>query len=293
LTRIVRTFEEVRAARAGVVGLVPTLGYLHEGHLALMNRARDECDLVVVTIFVNPLQFDDPADLERYPSDIDRDLHLIETTGAGLVFVPSQEEMYPVEPLTRVEVKGLDAAMEGAHRPGHFAGVATVVAKFLAGLQPDRAYFGQKDAQQLAIITRMVTDLSIPVVVVPCPTVREADGLALSSRNMRLDSHERVLARRISGGLMAAADAAAAGERSAQLLGGVVRQALGDLEPEYVTLADRSTAAPIEQLDRPAFLAVAQRVGSTRLIDNVFLEQDGRSDRGVRMASPSILYGVK
>ncbi|MDH3249100.1 MAG: pantoate--beta-alanine ligase [Acidimicrobiia bacterium] len=293
MTRIVRTFEEVRAARAGVVGLVPTLGYLHEGHLALMNRARDECDLVVVTIFVNPLQFDDPADLERYPSDIDRDLHLIETTGAGLVFVPSQEEMYPVEPLTRVEVKGLDAAMEGAHRPGHFAGVATVVAKFLAGLQPDRAYFGQKDAQQLAIITRMVTDLSIPVVVVPCPTVREADGLALSSRNMRLDSHERVLARRISGGLMAAADAAAAGERSAQLLGGVVRQALGDLEPEYVTLADRSTAAPIEQLDRPAFLAVAQRVGSTRLIDNVFLEQDGRSDRGVRMASPSILYGVK
>lgn len=291
MTRQMSTFAEARAARSGVVGLVPTMGFLHEGHTALMNRARAECDVVVVSIFVNPLQFDEAADLVAYPRDLERDLALVSATGADVAFVPAPDEVYPVPPATRVLVDDIGDGLEGAHRPGHFAGVATVVAKLLAGIQPDRAYFGQKDAQQLALVTRMALDLSFPVEIVPCSTVREPDGLALSSRNVRLDAGDRSVALRLSRGLLAAADAAADGERSGERLENIVRQKLADLEPDYVRLADRMTAEPIDRLDRPSVLALACRIGDVRLIDNVFLEPDGSADRGLWLDSTSILYG--
>ena len=293
--RILETFEEVREAARGSTGLVPTMGYLHEGHLSLMALARAESDTVVISLFVNPLQFNEQKDLERYPRDLDRDCRLAEQAGADLMFAPPPEVMYPVPALTRVSVPSLEAEMEGSHRPGHFAGVATVVAKLLAGIQPRRAYFGRKDAQQLAVVRRMVFDLSIPVEIVGGSTVREADGLALSSRNVFLNEEERRQALQLSRGLMAAVEACESGVRDADALEGIVREIVTGSEIDYVTLADARTASRLPVLDRDAFLAIAARVGATRLIDNISiaLHPDGAfvADRGIRLDKPSILYG--
>ena len=293
--RVVETFEETRSGSAGVTGLVPTMGFFHEGHLSLIEAARRESDTVVVSLFVNPLQFNEPRDLDRYPRDLERDCRLAEAAGADLLFAPGLEEMYPLPPLTRVTVPLLEEEMEGAHRPGHFGGVATVVAKLLAGLEPDRAYFGRKDAQQLALVRRMAFDLSFPVQIIGGQTVREMDGLALSSRNVFLAADERPRARGLSQGLMTAAGAIEAGTRDAHTLEGIVREAATGAEIEYVMLADAETATRLHEIDRDAFLAIAARVGTTRLIDNlpVIVEPGGAVtvDRGFRLGHPSILYG--
>lgn len=288
--KVVETFAEARSLVEGSIGLVPTLGYLHEGHLDLMSQARLGNDQVMASLFVNPLQFDDPTDFDAYPRQMERDAKLMERAGVDILFAPTVEEMYPIEPVTRVVVGVLTESMEGAHRPGHFAGVATVVTKLLAGLQPDRAYFGKKDAQQLAMVMRLTVDLSLPVEIVPCSTVRESDGLALSSRNVRIPAGDRDQATRVSVGLFAAADLAASGERDAQVLERAVSEHLTGVDVEYVTLAERETARPLARLDRPAFLATAVRIGGVRLIDNVWLEPDGACDRGTLLGSTSILY---
>jgi len=288
--KVVETFAEGRSLAKGSIGLVPTLGYLHEGHLDLMSQARAGNDQVMTSLFVNPLQFDEVADFDAYPRQFDRDARLMKRAGVDILFAPSVEEMYPIEPVTRVVVDVVTDSMEGAHRPGHFAGVATVVTKLLAGLQPDRAYFGKKDAQQLAMVIRLTVDLSLPVEIVPCSTVRESDGLALSSRNVRIPAGDRDQAARVSRGLFAAADLAASGETDGQLLEWAVSEHLMGLDVEYVTLADRETARPLATLDRPAFLATAVRIGGVRLIDNVWLEPDGTSDRGTLLRSKSTLY---
>jgi pantoate--beta-alanine ligase len=275
-------------------GLVPTMGYLHEGHLALIEAAR-ECDTVVVSIFVNPLQFGPDEDLARYPRDMDRDLSLCEKAAVDVVFAPPVEEMYPEPAKVGLVLDQLTEHLEGAHRPGHFEGVALVVTKLLAGLQPGRAYFGKKDAQQLAVVQRLVADLSLPVDVVPVSTVREADGLALSSRNRLLSGTERIQARALSVGLFAAADAVEAGNRDGAELESIVRHEAaeaGPLQLEYAALADAATARPVARLSADAFLAVAARVGETRLIDNVAFSVVGDAvtvDRGVMLDRPSVL----
>ena len=293
---MVGTFAEARALRRGRVGFVPTMGYLHEGHLSLITAARSESDTVVVSLFVNPLQFGPNEDLASYPRDLDRDAALVEAAGADLLFAPSLEVMYPGDPLTTVTVRQVTDGMEGAHRPGHFDGVATVVAKLFAGIVPDRSYFGRKDAQQLVTVRRMVLDLSFPTVVVGAPIVREADGLALSSRNIFLEPAQRAAARSISRGLFAAAAAVEAGERSAAELERLVSE-LVDREPgidlDYATLADQDTAAPVVALDRPAFLAAAARIGPLRLLDNIHIDSNDAGwvpDVGTRLHEPSILY---
>jgi len=288
---------ETRELYAGApVGLVPTLGYLHEGHVALLETARQECGTLAMSVFVNPLQFNDPADLERYPRDLERDVELARDAGVDMVFAPTQEEMYPLPVETVVSVPKLGELMEGAHRPGHFNGVATVVAKLLAGLRPDRAYFGKKDAQQLAIIRRMAVDLSLPTEIVAHSTVRENDGLALSSRNVFLSDEHRTAALALSRGLMAAADAAEAGEREGRTLELIAWRALEEaagVTPNYVALATTRDVDPIETLTVDAFLAVAARVGELRLIDNVHFEVDPdgvTADRGILLRQPSVLY---
>ncbi len=293
--KIVQRFAEVRASTAGRLGLVPTMGFLHEGHLALVDAARRDCDTVVMSLFVNPLQFDETRDLSRYPRDLDRDAELAEGRGVDVLFAPELDEMYPQEPLTRVTVSGTTDEMEGAHRPGHFDGVATVVAKLFVGIRADRAYFGRKDAQQLATVTRMAADLSIPIEVVPVSIVREQDGLALSSRNVFLSLDERRRALGISTGLMAAADAAEGGERDGLQLESIVRARLDGVLIDYVALAGALSARRVDNLEEDAVLAVAARVGETRLIDNVFLTVRGDTivaDRGTRLDEPSILYAA-
>lgn len=293
MTDITRTFVETRSRVKGRMGLVPTMGFLHEGHSALMAAARSASETVVVSLFVNPLQFNDPADLDRYPRDLERDLDIASEQGVDLLFAPPMEEMYSVAPLTRVEVASVADHLEGPRRPGHFAGVATVVAKLFAGLQPDLAFFGRKDAQQLAVVRRLVLDLSFPVTVIGRPTVREADGLALSSRNVYLDPDDRPAALLLSKGLFAAADLAEAGTFSAADLTAAVRAGAPGVEFEYITLAAQDTAQPIDQLDRPAFLALAAQVGRVRLIDNVAFDLVAGNvvgDRGIRLSVPSRLY---
>ena len=294
--KIVESFGAARDLGTGCVGFVPTMGYLHEGHLSLVEAARRDCDTVTVSLFVNPLQFGPNEDLESYPRDLDRDAALVEAAGADVLFAPPVEVMYPGEQLTTVSVARVTEGMEGARRPGHFDGVATVVAKLFAGIEPDRSYFGRKDAQQLVTVRRMTADLSFPTVVVGCPIVREADGLALSSRNIYLDQEQRIAARSISRGMFAAAEAVRAGERSASVLeriAGAPANAEADIEVEYATLSDQGTAEPLETLDRSAFLAMTARVGTTRLLDNIHIDRvDGRwaPDEGVRLDGTSILY---
>ena len=289
----VERLEEARTAASGVVGLVPTMGFLHEGHLSLIEASARDCDTTIVTIFVNPLQFSDPADLERYPRNTERDSELAATAGADIVVVPTAAYMYPPGSSTTVSVARVSDAMEGEYRPGHFDGVATVVAKLFAAIQPDSAYFGRKDAQQLAVIRTMARDLSFPIEVAGMPLVREHDGLALSSRNVRLgDARHHALA--ISRGLMEAADIYEAGCRSVPELTDVVRshiEAVG-VAPEYVTVADAATADPMDALAGTQVLAVAASFGGVRLIDNLTIDGETHSvDRGTRLTRPSILYG--
>ena len=271
---------ELRAAleparRVGrTIGLVPTMGALHEGHLSLIGRAREECDVVVVSLFVNPTQFNEAADLEQYPRDEQRDSALVRMAGGDLLFAPPTEEVYPRGFSTSVEVLGLTDRLEGAVRgSAHFKGVTTVVTKLLNMASPDVAYFGQKDAQQVVVIKRLVEDLNMTVRIEACPTVREPDGLAMSSRNAHLSPAERVRALALSKALTAAGAAASEGERSGAELTETARASMSELEvePEYVALVSPDTLEPISELDRPALLAIAARVGSTRLIDNVTL----------------------
>lgn len=294
--RTVSSFADVRKENRGDIGLVPTMGYLHEGHLSLVEAARRASDTVVVSLFVNPLQFTEDSDLTAYPADLERDAGLAEEAGADVLFAPSPEEVYPEPPLTTVTVSVVNEAMEGDHRAGHFDGVAIVVAKLLAGIGPDRAYFGRKDAQQLTMVTRMAADLSFPVEVVGCPIVREHDGLALSSRNTYLSEEDRGAALSLSTGLESVAEAVAGGEGSAVVLEALAAapiQAEPGARLEYATLASQAEAAPMRGLDAPGFLAVAARVGRTRLIDNIHIDSAGDrwvTDLGSRLDGPSILY---
>jgi pantoate--beta-alanine ligase len=274
LTRIVRTRAELRAALDAVerpVGVVPTMGWLHEGHRALMQRARAADATTVVTIFVNPRQFNVADDFSRYPRNEARDLAICEAEGVDLVFAPPASEVYPPGFDTVVSVGAVAQPLEGAARPGHFDGVATVVAILFGLVRADHAYFGQKDAQQVMVIRQMARDLAIPTEVIACPTVREPDGLALSSRNVHLSPAERAAAPVLHRALLAARLCWEAGERAADALRDAMRVTLAT-EPladvEYVSVADGTTLAELERLDGPALLSLAVRFGSTRLIDN-------------------------
>jgi pantoate--beta-alanine ligase len=280
-TSVVRTVAELRALLAPLrrdgrtIALVPTMGALHAGHLSLIERARRDCHTVVVSLFVNPSQFEESADLERYSRDEAHDRELAERAGADVLFAPTVEEVYPAGFATSVEVLGLTDRLEGAVRgASHFRGVTTVVTKLLNMVDPDVAYFGQKDAQQAIVIRRLVTDLNLPVRIETCPTVREADGLAMSSRNERLSSDERERAVALFRGLRAARAGAEAGERSADVLVRRARGAMAELgvQVEYLELVDPRTLEPVASLREPALLAVAARFGETRLIDNLILE---------------------
>jgi pantoate--beta-alanine ligase len=259
------------------------MGFLHEGHLALVRRARGECATVAISIFVNPAQFGPQEDLARYPRDLPRDLRMLESTGADVVWVPDADEVYPHGYQTYVTVGAVAEPLEGAARPGHFRGVATVVAKLFNAFTPDRAYFGQKDAQQAIVIQQMTRDLNFPPKIVVCPTVRERDGLALSSRNAYLDPQER----RAAAGLYRALDAVKTdyqnGERKAEALRAAMRDCLSS-EPlakmEYVSAADPDTLQELDRVDGNALFSMAVRIGKTRLIDN-FLLRDGIWDTGV------------
>ncbi|WP_047865268.1 pantoate--beta-alanine ligase [Rubrobacter aplysinae] len=259
------------------VGLVPTMGYLHEGHLSLVRRARRECGAVVVSIFVNPLQFGPAEDLDRYPRDEERDLRLAEEAGVDAVFLPRPEEMYPVGFTTEVRVRGLEDVLEGASRPGHFAGVATVLVKLLNVVGPDRMYMGQKDAQQAVVVRRMMRDLGFAASLVVCPTVRERDGLALSSRNVYLSAAGREAALAIPRALRAAEEAGQAGdgEPPARLAHRLRELVKGDLtlqeglEVDYVSAADAESLGDAADGTRAILLSCAAKAGDTRLIDNV------------------------
>ncbi|MEK6721552.1 MAG: pantoate--beta-alanine ligase [Chloroflexota bacterium] len=273
-----RTRRELRAALADSrrpVGLVPTMGWLHEGHRSLFARARAENASSVATIFVNPRQFNEAADYTQYPRNEARDLTMCRDEGVDLVFAPSVDEVYPTGFDTIVHVGAVGRPLEGAARPGHFDGVATVVAILFGLVKADRAYFGQKDAQQVMVIRQMAGDLAIPTEVVACPTIREPDGLALSSRNVHLSSEERAAAPVIHRALMAGRAAWDRAERSADPIRSAMRSVLSE-EPlavvDYVSAADASTLAELDRLSTPALLSVAVRFGSTRLIDNELID---------------------
>jgi len=268
--------REVRKARGkGLrIGLVPTMGALHQGHASLIRAARAECGYVAVSLFVNPAQFGPGEDLARYPRPIQNDLAVCRREGADLVFAPAAAEMYPEGFATAVRIAGLSEKMCGAFRPGHFDGVCTVVAKLLAIVQPDAAYFGEKDAQQLAIVRRMAADLNLPVEVRGCPLVREPDGLAMSSRNAYLSPEERQRALAISAAMADVRKAIESGERDAAAVADRLRrrlQAATGVELQYVAVVDPDTLADLERIGDKVVVAVAAKVGTTRLIDNVLL----------------------
>jgi pantoate--beta-alanine ligase len=273
-TRVVRTRAHLRDALAGAprpLGLVPTMGWLHAGHRALMQRARTDNATTIATIFVNPRQFNEAADYQRYPRDEARDLEICEEEGLDLVFAPPVEEVYPEGFDTVVSVGAVGRPLEGAARPGHFDGVATVVAILFDLVGAERAYFGQKDAQQVMVIRQMARDLAIPTEVIACPTVREPDGLALSSRNVHLTPSERAAAPVIRRALLAGRALWASGEHGAEAIRGAMRSTLAAeplAAPEYVSVADGGTLVELETVDRPALLSLAVRFGKTRLIDN-------------------------
>lgn len=275
---VVKTIADLQSARAMLpspFGLVPTMGALHEGHLSLVRRARVECGSVGVSIFVNPTQFAEGEDLDAYPRDLDQDLALLEAEHVALVWTPTENEMYPPGFQTWVEVEDLTRVLEGAHRSGHFRGVTTVVAKLFNVAQPERAYFGQKDAQQAVVIQRMVRDLNFPLSVVVCPIVREDDGLAMSSRNVYLDAEERQAAVVLHHALAAAEKAFKTGERSATALRQRMLESL-EAEPrarvEYVSVADPVNLEEFDGDVSEALLSMAVYIGETRLIDNVILK---------------------
>ena len=282
---VVTTFSDLRSARSDLpspLGLVPTMGYLHEGHLSLVRRARTECASVAVSIFVNPMQFGPSEDLAAYPRDLSRDLRLLEAEGVDLVWTPTPEIMYPPGFQTWVTVEEVTKPLEGAMRPGHFRGVTTVVAKLFTAVQPDRAYFGQKDAQQAAVIRQMTHDLNFPIEIVVCPTLREADGLAMSSRNVYLNLEERQAATVLSRALFAARDAFAAGERVAQSLRELMTSII-NAEPlarlHYVSCAHPDTLDELHGPVTRALLSLAVFVGKTRLIDNIVIGEEWKSEK--------------
>lgn len=275
---IVETIPELRKSRkalTGTVGLVPTMGFLHDGHLSLVRAAKQECDRVIATIFVNPTQFGPNEDLEAYPRDIPHDLALLEAAGVDLVWMPSPKEMYPEGFQTWVEVEEVTQPLEGAMRPGHFRGVSTVVAKLFNSVLPDKAYFGQKDAQQVAVIKQMTADLNFPLEIVVIPIAREEDGLARSSRNVYLDADQRKAAPVLYRALQAAKTAYHGGQRSGEAL----RQIMADTikaeplaEMQYVSCAHPGTLLELDQVGpQGALLSMAVYIGKTRLIDNEVL----------------------
>ncbi len=278
--RVLRTIAEVRALRPGFarLGLVPTMGFLHAGHMSLVARAQAECGACAVSIFVNPTQFAPNDDLSRYPRDMPRDMRLLGAAGVDLVFAPEPAEVYPPGSTSRIEVGPVSEPLEGARRPGHFAGVATVVAKLFNIVQPTRAYFGQKDAQQVAVIRRMARDLDMPLDVVVGETVREPDGLAMSSRNIYLSPPERAAAPALFGALDIARRMFAGGEGDAETLRRAMRDAVAAepaIELDYVSVADGETLREVERARAGCLASLAARLGRTRLIDNVVLGRSG------------------
>lgn len=279
--KTVKTLEELRAARAQLaqpVGFVPTMGFLHAGHISLVELARKDCASVVVSIFVNPAQFGPKEDLSAYPRDLPRDLTMLGKAGVDLVWLPTPEIIYPPDFQTWVDVEQVSLPLEGSMRPGHFRGVATVVAKLFNAVQPHKAYFGQKDAQQVAVIRRMTSDLNFPIEIIVGPTEREADGLAMSSRNTYLDPAERKAATVLHRALSAAQAAYASGERDAEALRAVMRKTI-EGEPlaklQYVSAADPRSLQELDRIENGALLSMAVYVGKTRLIDNVVLNKEG------------------
>ncbi|MFA7207033.1 MAG: pantoate--beta-alanine ligase [Synergistaceae bacterium] len=259
------------------VGLVPTMGYLHPGHISLIERARKENDMVVVSIFVNPIQFGPNEDLDKYPRDMAHDREVCEKAGAELIFAPEPSEMYPSENLVFVDIKELGNGLCGAKRPGHFRGVCTVVSKLFNIVLPDRAYFGEKDAQQLAIIRRMVKDLNFGTEIVSCPIVREPDGLAMSSRNLYLSPEERKAALSLSRSLSAAKELMRKGEKDAvkireAIVAGISAEPL--VKIDYAEIVDSADLSPVEKIEKPVLAAAAVYFGKTRLIDNFTFEGD-------------------
>ncbi|MBL8165165.1 MAG: pantoate--beta-alanine ligase [Anaerolineae bacterium] len=285
--KVVETVAELRAARAqlsGTVGLVPTMGALHDGHLSLVRAAREDHSAVIATIFVNPAQFGPREDLSKYPRTLAHDLQVLEKAGVDLVFTPSPDVIYPRGFQTWVDVTEVTQRLEGEARPGHFRGVATVVAKLFNLTQPDGAYFGQKDAQQVVVIKRMARDLNFPLDIVVCPTLREPDGLAMSSRNVYLTAEQRAVAGVLYRGLNAAGQLYASGERNPERLRQqVLRTLRGEalVGPEYVSAADAVTLEELHTISLdPLLLSAAVQIGSTRLIDNLVLplELNNRAD---------------
>ncbi len=279
--KICSTIREARASCRDArvsgkrLGLVPTMGALHEGHLSLVRAARAQCDAVAVSIFVNPTQFRPTEDLSKYPRQFDRDCGLMEKEGVEILFAPTVEEIYPQGAVSWVVVEGLSEKLDGRSRPGHFRGVTTIVAKLFHIIEPEVAFFGQKDAAQLAVIRRMVRDLNFPVEIVACPIVREPDGLALSSRNAYLNGEERRRALVLQRSLQEVRQQFQAGERSAGKLISAAKEAF-EGEPQvrldYFEIVDPDTLDPVERISQKTLVAVAAYVGSTRLIDNVVLE---------------------
>ena len=275
--QITGTVAKFRAVRAGVrdpLGLVPTMGALHEGHLSLVRRAREECATVAMSIFVNPTQFGPQEDFSRYPRPLERDLALAEQAGVDLAFVPSVEEMYPEGYATHVEVGGPARSWDGERRPGHFRGVATVVTKLFTSTTPQRAYFGEKDYQQLRVVQRLVRDLNLPVEAVGCPIVREPDGLALSSRNVYLTPEERPYAVALHRALQTGQRRVRAGERDAETVRAAMEAVLADtpgVTVDYVAVVDGQSLEPLQTIRPPARALIAARLGSVRLIDNAAL----------------------
>jgi pantoate--beta-alanine ligase len=276
--QVVGPIFDIRALRqqlSGTVGFVPTMGYLHQGHLALVKQARIENSNVIVSIYVNPTQFGPREDFGAYPRELNRDLELLREEGVDIVFVPSDDEMYPPEFSSWVDVEKITERLEGAHRPGHFRGVATVVAKLFNIVQPSRAYFGQKDAQQVVVIKRMVFDLNMGIDIVVVPTIRESDGLAMSSRNIYLSPGERQAATILFKALNLAQQLWQGGEKDAgklrkQMTLLIQKEPLAQID--YVSIADAETLEELNLVDRPALASLAVRIGKTRLIDNMPLE---------------------
>ena len=281
---VVETIADVRAAcddvraRGGTIGFVPTMGYFHEGHRSLMRAARAAHDAVVVSLFVNPTQFGPTEDLDAYPRDLAADRAIATAEGVDVLFMPAVAEMYPTGAQTTVHVDGLTRGLCGASRPGHFDGVTTIVAKLFSIVGPCTAYFGRKDAQQLAVVRRMTADLDLPVAVVGCPLVREPDGVAMSSRNAYLSSDDRRRATVLVRALRAAAEAVLSGERDALVVSDVLDAVLAT-EPavrvDYAEIVDAATMQPVERIETDTLIALAAYVGSTRLIDNIAISFDG------------------
>lgn len=270
--REVRTWMKLAREEGKTIGFVPTMGYFHEGHLNLMRRAKAECDLCVVSLFVNPTQFGPSEDFRQYPRDLTRDAAMAESVGVDLLFAPEVEEIYPQGFQTWVEVTGVTQRLEGAARPRHFRGVTTICTKLFNIVQADRAYFGRKDYQQLKVIQRMVKDLNIPIEIVPCETTREPDGLAMSSRNVYLNPEERQAATVLYRALCAGRDAILNGERDGAKVQKLIEQVIATeplVKSEYVDVADAETLEPLQELKGEVLLSLAARVGIARLIDNV------------------------